>query len=219
MWARNVSAPCLLLGVILSLSATPHGQVPMPLVATQLCSASGVLIRLSRCVNSLYLVSGRLSRVVCHLLVCHCSAPRWRFTRRLTGEQAARWRSGLSSSDVITIAHRWSGVKWTVERSGTVLPKTLGMIRFLNVLNKGWTDYLTLAPRVSAYAHTVSSRGSSFAHRHTSAHPLGGKLPPSHYVIGLRNFCQNINLPLQASTSPFNAHHTCRYTKERLYAR
>ena len=200
-------------------SATPHGQVPMPLVATQLCSASGVLIRLSRCVNSLYLVSGRLSRVVCHLLVCHCSAPRWRFTRRLTGEQAARWRSGLSSSDVITIAHRWSGVKWTVERSGTVLPKTLGMTRFLNILNKGSTDRMVCMPGMSAYAHTVSSRGLSFAHRHTRAHPPGGKWRPGIAYIGLRNFCQKFNLPLQASTSLFNAHHTCRYTKERLYAR
>jgi len=191
----------------------------MPLVATQLCSASGVLIRLSRCVNSLYLVSGRLSRVVCHLLVCHCSAPRWRFTRRLTGEQAARWRSGLSSSDVITIAHRWSGVKWTVERSGTVLPKTLGMTRFLNILNKGSTDRMVCMPGMSAYAHTVSSRGLSFAHRHTRAHPPGGKWRPGIAYIGLRNFCQKFNLPLQASTSLFNAHHTCRYTKERLYAR
>jgi len=170
----------------------------MPLVATQLCSASGVLIRLSRCVNSLYLVSGRLSRVVCHLLVCHCSAPRWRFTRRLTGEQAARWRSGLSSSDVITIAHRWSGVKWTVERSGTVLPKTLGMTRFLNILNKGSTDRMVCMPGMSAYAHTVSSRGLSFAHRHTRAHPPGGKWRPGIAYIGLRNFCQKFNLPLQA---------------------
>jgi len=127
----------------------------MLLVDTSGCSANGVLIRLSRCVNSLYLVSGRLSRAVCHLLVCHCSAPRWRFTRRLTGEQDTRCRSGLSSSDVITIAHRWSGVKWTVERSGTVLPKSLGMTRFLNVLNKGSTDYLTLAPRLSAFAHSI----------------------------------------------------------------
>ena len=41
-----------------SISATPHGQVPMPLVATQLCSASGVLIRLSMCLKPSYRAGG-----------------------------------------------------------------------------------------------------------------------------------------------------------------
>ena len=41
--------------------------------------------------------------------------------------QATRCRSGLSSSDVITITQIPPGVKWTVGQSGTVLPRSLGM--------------------------------------------------------------------------------------------
>jgi len=49
--------------------------------------------------------------------------------------------------------------------------------------------------------------------------PTWGEWVAATAIIGLRNFCQNINLPLEASTSPLNAHHTCQYTKEQLYAR
>ena len=50
--------------------------------------------------------------------------------------------------------------------------------------------------------------------------PAWGEVAPRSTVNRLNKFLsKSQQVSLQAPTSPLNAHHTCQYTKERLYAR
>ena len=196
-----------------SISATPHGQVPMPLVATQLCSASGVLIRLSR-FDALTVAGGALLVKGCVPLGwVSCSAP---VLPGLLGTccRAVCPVAFRSSQHVHIMAQLNPFVKWTVERSGTMLPKSLGMTRFLNVLNKGSTDRMRVT-HPCQHMHTQYHRVFHLSRTGTYRHTRMGEVAPRHSVYRLEKFLLKYEgTSTEAPTSPFNAHHTCRYTKE-----